>query len=581
MIDLSKLIPSDLTIEDFNDSPAEYQIYNALKALPDDFVVFHSVRWKSMNRSRYIKNGEADFTIFNPKRGLIVIEAKSGAISLENGIWYQTNQRTLEKKRIDPMAQAERSCYTFSDLIEEAIDKESSLYLPERKYWVQPAIWFTSVSKRDFASVDLPPNYRTEIMLFEEDLHSPEKTILKLFDFYKLRENSQLPSSDKKLIMRLLSPEFSVVPSMGAVVAEEDIYFNRMTSEQSYLLDYLEEQSVAAIQGGAGTGKTMIAVEKARRLRPSGSVLFLCYNRYLVEYLQSTFGQELNHVTFTNLDALVCRYKRTSTSGGEKGIRDFLNSDIPLQWEYTHIIIDEGQDFAEDHISLLSSIAELHHGVFYVFYDKNQLVQQRNSLSWASRLECRLVLSSNCRNTKSIAITSNRAIRINQVKMRREVTGKKPNFHIVNSEDSHSRIVEKIIGDYISNGITENQIVILSVKTEDASLFANVDRIGKYTICGERDKKSVFFTTARKFKGLESDVVILVDVSVSSFEDDEARRVFYVAASRARHFLEIVAFLSREDQIRTAQALTGKRSILPALEIDKELKVKIVMQKDD
>jgi len=59
---------------------------------------------------------------------------------------------------------------------------------------------------------------------------------------------------------------------------------------------------------------------------------------------------------------------------------------------------------------------------------------------------------------------------------------------------------------------------------------------------------NILFTTARKFKGLEADVVFLVDIDSNQFSDDESRRVFYVAASRAKSFLEIVPTLSEEEE---------------------------------
>ncbi len=78
------------------------------------------------------------------------------------------------------------------------------------------------------------------------------------------------------------------------------------------------------------------------------------------------------NVDFYNLPALVCKKKRVADCGGNPGISDFLNSFDNDPWEYKHIIIDEGQDFLEEHISLLSTIADLTGGCFYVFYDKNQ-----------------------------------------------------------------------------------------------------------------------------------------------------------------------------------------------------------------
>ena len=85
------------------------------------------------------------------------------------------------------------------------------------------------------------------------------------------------------------------------------------------------------------------------------------------------------------------------------------------------------QDFYEVPIFLRHEVIQ---GCFYVFYDKNQLVQQRQSLDWVKTVECRLVLTANCRNTKNIAITSNKSLGIEKVKMRLEVAGSKPDLYV-------------------------------------------------------------------------------------------------------------------------------------------------------
>ena len=63
--------------------------------------------------------------------------------------------------------------------------------------------------------------------------------------------------------------------SEDSLITEPTDSIERLTKEQNSLLDYLEEQRVAAIQGAAGTGKTWLAVEKAQKLAGSGKVLFL------------------------------------------------------------------------------------------------------------------------------------------------------------------------------------------------------------------------------------------------------------------------------------------------------------------
>ena len=137
-----------------------------------------------------------------------------------------------------------------------------------------------------------------------------------------------------------------------------------------------------------------------------------CFNKFLLDSLKTNYSTSGYNIDFYNLPGLVCAKTGISEVGGNEIISNYLNSVDPANWGYFHIIIDEGQDFCEEHLEILSTIAELMHGCFYVFYDKNQLVQQRQSLEWVKSVECRLVLSTNCRNTKNIAITSNKSLGI-------------------------------------------------------------------------------------------------------------------------------------------------------------------------
>src|SRR5699024_1711401 len=94
-------------------------------------------------------------------------------------------------------------------------------------------------------------------------------------------------------VVKYIAPEFEAFPNLASVIETNDYYFNRMTVEQSTLLDYLEEQEIAGIQGTAGTGKTMIAIEKAKRLSEKEKIVFLCFNSLLVEYLRNRYETEL------------------------------------------------------------------------------------------------------------------------------------------------------------------------------------------------------------------------------------------------------------------------------------------------
>ena len=104
-------------------------------------------------------------------------------------------------------------------------------------------------------------------------------------------------------------------------------------------------------------------------------------------------------------------------------------------------------------MELLYAIAEITDGCFYVFYDKNQLVQQRQTLDWVNRIECRLVLSCNCRNTRNIAVTSYKPLGIDKIKMRVDIPGQKPTMHLTQNIDDARQTIGNIIRNYTRQGI--------------------------------------------------------------------------------------------------------------------------------
>ena len=561
------MIPNDVSAHEFHGSYGEQNIYSALEKLSSEYIVFHSVHWHKKSPQGHVKWGESDFAVFHPKRGLLVIEVKSGGIEHSEGRWTQINSVTQERYKMkDPMIQAERSKFTFADLMASSDDTLHT-------YWVEAAVWFPSINA--IANTDWPPAYSSGNVLFENDLTNPQKSIEKVFNYYGMHEKPYYSQADVDFLIKTLSPKFDAIPSLSASLREQAYMFNRMTQEQSYLLDYLDEQKNAAIQGGAGTGKTMLAIEKAKRLSLDGKVLFLCFNKFLLDFLKNTYSETLCNVEFFNLPALVCKQKSVPDCGGNLGISDYLNSFDNYPWQYKHIIIDEGQDFLEEHITLLSTIAELYDGNFYVFYDKNQLVQQRHALEWVKTIECRLVLSANCRNTKSIATTSNKPIGIEEVKMRMDIPGGKPNFHIVGSKEQLLERIDKIIRSYTAKGMQKKQVVILTAKTEETSILYGTASVGSYSLSHEVTESGVLFTSARKFKGLESDIIIMVDVDENTFASDEARRVFYVGTSRAKHCLEIVAISDDKHISVLSETLTGQKNKNAKMQIGSYLKVKI------
>lgn len=585
------MIPGMETKEDFNFSGGELLLYELLQQLPDDYYVFHSTHWNEQRRRneysarKYVQWGEADFTIFHPSYGFIVFEVKDGLISFsrERG-WIQTNRSNGTNKTIDPMDQAERSKYYFLDRIKARFGGQSP-------YTFCSAVWFTAGDRANIEG-NLPLNYKEEIVLWSNDLQSvaaAEMAIRRIYRFYDARKVEPSEEMTSK-VLDTLTPEFGVVQTMRSRTLAAKALFRRMTTEQMYLLDYLEEQEEAAIHGVAGTGKTVLAVQKAKSLAQTDRVLFLCFNRFLKTHLEETCPDSTS-ISFFTLDGLVGAFTGAfSQSPDERtdAISEFLMDWDEYELPFKHIVVDEGQDFADIHLQLLHDIAQVHHGNFYVFYDRNQFVQGLRYPEWLDKMDCRLVLSRNCRNTKEIAITSTRPIGIdeNRIRMRRESTVDgviKPNLFFVEDKSTLKKYLGRLIRKYIAAGLARTDIVVLSMKPEGKFILTEDDfRLpGSYMLTKDKNSNSILFTTVRKFKGLEAMAVICIDIDSETFENDRNRNVFYVGASRAMSYLDLITTTSAEE---LATTITGNDSYHKRPQVIKairdSLRVKIASEND-
>lgn len=132
----------------------------------------------------------------------------------------------------------------------------------------------------------------------------------------------------------------------------------------------------------------------------------------------------------------------------------------------------------------------------------------------------------------------------------------KPKLFFVSDHEMLQKYVLKLIRKYSDAKYKKTDIVLLSMKAEGCSALEREKMIPELAaICSDtRQPNKVLFTTVRKFKGLESDVVICIDVDEDTFAHAVNRSLFYVGASRAKTWLDIVTTTSQED---LAKAITG------------------------
>lgn len=94
--------------------------------------------------------------------------------------------------------------------------------------------------------------------------------------------------------------------------------------------------------------------------------------------------------------------------------------------------------------------------------------------------------------------------------------------------------------------VTYSEYTLIKNRVDDAieedglELIIFTNNLSGIPITREKSNSSILFTTAKKFKGLESRVIIIVDIDESSFNDEKEKRNFYVACSRATQYLSLI-----------------------------------------
>ena len=100
------------------------------------------------------------------------------------------------------------------------------------------------------------------------------------------------------------------------------------------------------------------------------------------------------------------------------------------------------------------------------------------------------------------------------------------------------------------------QIVILSVRAVENSALSGVSELAGLPVSLSPAKGKIWFTSVRKFKGMEADAVLLTDLEVNRLKEPLMQRLVYVGASRANVYLEAAfcendadyeSFLSKND----------------------------------
>ena len=525
---MARMIPAecDLTARPVS----EQTVFAALKKnLSDSWMVFHAFDFVARNGQNQRWEGEIDFLLYNPRYGMLVLEVKGGAIAYRDGVWYQ------EERVINPVHQARRNKYAVRQiLLESTGEKELPLKLAH-------AVCFPSLNK-----YSVWPQEAQGLVITGNMLPEIERHIISILEETPAPKGGAvwLPAE----VRMMLSPYFEYGTRLFERMSCDEKKFFQLTEEQCALLNALENFSRLQICGCAGSGKTMMAIKKARQLAADGHrVLLLCYNLMLAKYLQKeTHGSSLITaeaffeycIRILGLPPGQIEQFRGDPRLYSKALPKLLGEHIRRKClYYDAVIVDEGQDFTPEAWEVISLLPEQSNGSFYIFYDPDQNIFN-DELKLPDFGIPPVKLRRNCRNTRRIceALKPYRTmpgeIR-DDAPVGVEVTVRSGDCRIMLAEELEK--LEKL------EKIPLNNIVILGAHSIENSSIGQNSSVGRYYIVSRpavTEIPEVSYYTYMKFKGCEARAVILLDVD----ENDPRwnRNGMYTAMSRAVHKLVIL-----------------------------------------
>ncbi len=551
-------------------SNAERKFFRTLeKNLTDDYTVIWNIPWAAIPPQGGIEDGQIDFLILHPQKGFLILEVKGGGIEYdsEKGKWISNGKKSPNIIK-NPLVQAQGGMHT---LCNELLSEKSppKIRMACRGCTFAYAKVFPDMSNEGVNRIAERLFVQRELILSSQDM-KPDAimpAIERVYTIHKRNDRALGTEAIKEIIDRH-AESWRVYPLLSSQFEEEEIELLRLTENQFTTLSTLVHHKRAAIYGCAGTGKTFLAVEQARRLaKRNMKVLLTCFNHNLSNWLEEQLEKQartdprLCNIDVTNFHRIERKLNsRIAFRGDEDVYIGYL-----LKWinqkaiRYDAVIVDEGQDFDTKKWEVLEALLRSEESFFYIFYDNNQNIYQAQP-NYPVPLEHHCPLSDNCRTTKKIheAVIQYYTVGGEDTPSCKGPMGREIEFIEVARDLSDEQLklatlLKRLVDD---DQVPVEDIVLLSPHKEDKSRFTvGLKLDGKFQLSWNMDNGSkpksntITCCTIKAFKGLERPVVILIEPEkINGFPNPE--RLVYVALSRARLHLIILGNLYKSSVLR-------------------------------
>lgn len=512
------------------ESTAERRTFDRLRAAfngsGDDLTAFHSL---NLTRHAYKRFGEIDFVLCG-REGLFVLEVKGGGVSCESGVWTYTNREGVRSpSREGPFRQAESALHGLvNDLgshlpgsVVSGLTIGFGVIFPDCEWRAESAEWDprTLCDARDFRDL--------------------EGWLRRLFRYWRSKDSRArlAEPAGVRAVRKYLRPNFETAMPLYILTDRAAEEAARLTEDQMEWVDTITANPRVLCSGGAGTGKTFLAMELARRWTAAGSeVLLACKSPWLRRYLETRFA--IPGLTIAVVDDVLTAARRAG------------------RHTFDALIVDEGQDLFElESLDLLDRSLDggLAQGTWCVFHDTNNqagLVGRMDPEAYRYLLElapARVTLRTNCRNTLAILESVQEETGADMGTRGIGAGPKVRRFRAGTPQEAAERLAEELVALLEEGGLSPGHVTVLSPHSfRESSAALLPERLARtLQILDEYSLRSFppnrpSFAQIASFKGLENEAVIVIDLQEPARDGNEPLPLHYVAMSRPRAVLSLI-----------------------------------------
>ncbi len=576
---MARMIPP--TISASCPSAGEREIFTRLKeeAATKKWITLHSL--DIAHHLRQI-SGEADFVIIVPALGVLFLEVKAcHSLKREDGLWFYGHETKGDPR--GPFKQASEAMHSIRQQV-----IQSAPSLSRVPFWSAVAFPFVEFK---VASDEWHPWQVIDSVRFKrEPIAASVNSILRNARTHLctqpsarwFRDGERLPDIQQSAaIARILRSNFEFTEKAHDRRSRKQAEILRYTGEQFAALDTMEDNPRVLFTGPAGTGKTVLALEAARRASSTGkSVLFVCFNRLLGKWLSEQPLARSGQITAGTLHQYMAGIAGIKVPEGaddsfwKAGLPDAAMSKLLDGHRDTGridlVIADEVQDLLHpSYLDVLELVLKgrLANGSWRMFGDfERQMLygQDRDQAEELLRKRCGTFakgsLRMNCRNTPRVATLSYLLGRLtpNYSRILRPDDQIEPTISYYATPSQQRKELVKTLERLFKESYSGNDIVVLSSKAGARCAAAGVTEEpwrGQLARFEAATSSQIRYTTIQSFKGLDSPAIVVTDVE--HIDGDTFSSLFYVATTRALERLYIIVHETAKPGI--IQSLLGSK----------------------